>query len=169
MPRQNSLRMVSGLTTALLVLSEACAIVAPVPVLIERLPTAPVPYSLNSGLITAETGVIRDARAWSDAWSRIHSNRRPTPTLPPIEFASQAVLIVALGRRPSGGFSIAISDVTRDGNALIVDVHRTEPGEGCIVTTGISSGVDIAIIPSYDLETIFRESTNVTQCGNMSN
>jgi hypothetical protein len=56
------------------------------------------------------------------------------------------VIVVALGRKTSGGFGVAITSVELDGDSLVVHVEQHAPGAGCVVTTGLTAPVDIGVV-----------------------
>ena len=108
---------------------------------------ANVPAVTASSTDTAATtySLIRNRAAWEDAWQQLYRDHRPQPPLPDVDFERQMILLASLGRRPSGGYSIAVQDISVTDNTLAVDVLIKQPGQGCIVTTGITVPVDIVI------------------------
>ena len=131
---------------------------------ISRLPMASVPYAFNSGLGVAEALVVRDAKNWSDVWSRLHAIRRPTPPLPEIDFEQRLVIVVAQGGKPTGGHAVEIAGATLVAGSLHIDVNLTQPGIECVVSTGLTAPVDIAVLTEFDGDVVFRESITIREC-----
>jgi len=155
-----------SIATALLLclIGVACVANEERPLEISRLPLAPVPYTFNSGVTTADAFVVRDAEHWRDAWNRLHSIRRPTPALPDIDFERQMVIVVAQGRKSSGGYAVEIAGATLMAGNLNVDIELTQPGSRCVVSTGFTAPVDIAVLPYFDGDVVFRESVTIEEC-----
>lgn len=121
-------------------------------------------FAINSGLERAEEIVIRDPMSWEEVWTRIHSIRIPVPSLPEVDFQRNVVVIVALGQMTSGGFSIVISAAAREGMGTVVSVLERQPGPSCLVTTSITSPVDIAVLPKTAEPVQFRRLAETTGC-----
>lgn len=131
---------------------------------VERIPGWSGPYSGTNGLTERSALVIRDVEAWANIWDRIHTIRRPKPPLPDVDFARKMVILVALGRRPSSGYSVEISSATQSDGKIHVDIKTTLPGDECIVSNAMTFPVDIAVLPRYEGDIEFRESAATRHC-----
>ena len=76
-----------------------------------------------------------------------------------------AVILVALGERPTGGYSIFIDRVTelQDGSIEVL-VRSVAPGPTCGVTAALTQPVDIARVPRRDGSVSFRELAETHNC-----
>src|SRR5438046_1525164 len=103
-------------------------------------------FRFNSKFVSPEHLVVKDAASWGSVWRSIAGNVSPLPPTPPVDFAQEMVVVVAMGQRNTGGFIIDIVDAVagKDGD-LQVDVRETSPGTGCGVTTAMTAPVDVAI------------------------
>lgn len=110
------------------------------------------------------TLVIRDEPSWQALWSRMNADRSPASPLPAVDFAKDTVLVAAAGTRPTGGFSVAITDAAESGGEVIVKATITSPGPGCIVTQALTSPVHVASIPRRDGPVKFQLKREVHNC-----
>ncbi|HEY5163212.1 MAG TPA: protease complex subunit PrcB family protein, partial [Terriglobales bacterium] len=88
--------------------------------------------------------VVRDQQSWQSLWSQMTANQFPAPQLPAVDFTKDMVLVTAAGTRPSGGYSISITDAVESSGSVTVNVTITSPGSNCGVPTVVTSPVDVA-------------------------
>ncbi len=82
-----------------------------------------------------------------------------------VDFNAGRVLLVDMGPRPSGGFSIEVTSVkARKGSAVVADVVLTRPGASCFVTTSITNPFQFVYIPTRK-EILVSESLINFECG----
>ena len=94
--------------------------------------------------------VVRDQQSWQSLWSQMTANQFPAPQLPAVDFTKDMVLVAAAGTRPSGGYSISITDAVESSGSVTVNVTITSPGSNCAVPTVVTSPVDVATIARRD-------------------
>ena len=87
--------------------------------------------------------LVADADAWRRAWQLIGQGR-PAPD---VNFATRAVIVVYQGQKPTGGYSVEIGDIRRDGTVLAVSVKEQRPASGVITTQVITSPFVAVSIP----------------------
>lgn len=133
---------------------------------LSRLTAADPPFTLLSGLDEPVQLVIRDQAAWADAWRQMHSIRRPMPPVPVIEFGRDMVVLVALGARASGGYSVEIQSAELREGEIVVSAVELEPGQSCVVSTGLTAPVDLVLIPQSDAAIRFEISSERRPCTN---
>lgn len=129
-----------------------------------RFPGFPVPFALNSGFVDRQLLVITDDEKWRRAWELLHSNRRPVLTVPAVNFSEQMVLIYALGRQRTGGYSVRIDGAEVVEDRLNVNVVVSRPSSNCIVTSGLTSPVDLMLVPSSKHSVAVTETEIITEC-----
>jgi hypothetical protein len=118
-----------------------------------------------SGIDDRLREVIRDGEAWNAFWSAAMENRQPTPETPAVDFESEMVIVASMGRRGTGGYSIAIEDVTRDSEGdLTVVVRETAPGSNCFLIQAFTAPVTAVKVPRGEGEVTFLERTERTEC-----
>lgn len=121
-------------------------------------------FSQMSGIDEPENFVVRDDEGWAKAWQRIQSRSRPVPPAPQVDFEREMIVVAALGRQRSGGFTIRVDRAYREGSATVVIVNAESPGEGCIVTNALTSPVDIAKLPRSAEPVEIRVETTSRDC-----
>jgi PrcB C-terminal len=107
-------------------------------------------YATNSGYDEAAVDVVRDATAWRLAWERLNARVRPQPALPAVDFATDMIVVVAMGRQPSGGYAIDIRSASVVGAGLEITVAEHAPASGAIRTSAITSPAAVAVMPRFD-------------------
>lgn len=78
----------------------------------------------------AVTRVVRSERAWRAAWRDLHGGGA-SPSRPRVDFARHMLVLVAAGRRPTGGHAVRVTSVADRGGRLLVRVSERAPGAGC--------------------------------------
>jgi hypothetical protein len=72
-------------------------------------------------------------------WNLAYGRQLNVPPAPSIDFRRDTVVGFFLGQRPTGGYSVAVRDVTLEGGEVYVDVRITEPRPGDITTQALTS------------------------------
>ncbi len=119
----------------------------------------------NSGLDRQAVMTVRTAAEWEDLWSTATAPVQPATDPPAVDFTSRMVLVVALGRRATGGFDVRIGSVFEDGERLYVVYTETSPGEGCLTTQAFSAPISAVSVPSSGKPVNFVRRTNELACG----
>ena len=88
--------------------------------------------------------LIVNENDWRRAWAIIGGGGRPQPE---INFSSRACVVVYQGQRPTGGYSIEIDEIRRDGTVLAVNVRERRPAFGDVTTQVITSPFVAVSIP----------------------
>lgn len=114
----------------------------------------------TSGFLEPTDLVIRDATALRAAWTTLFEGI-PGNALPAVDFASETVVVLALGQRSSGGYTVKFDGVTRAGGAALVRYTATSPGRDCMTTQMMTSPVDVVRVPRLD-PTVRFERRDVT-------
>jgi len=116
------------------------------------------------GLATRQRLVVRDSATWVTIWQQLVSNHSPIPAVPVVDFASNVVIIAAMGTKNSGGYSIEIEDVRIVGRDARISVAERSPGEDCIVTAAITAPVAAVVAPRFPGQATFLERTEQQAC-----
>jgi hypothetical protein len=131
---------------------------------VTRLTSGPPPLTVSSGITDSTRVVIRDAETWRATWDRVWSRQTPAPPLPTIDFSREMVVVVGLGTRSSGGYSIVVEGASLAGGTIDVVVQKTSPGANCFVTGALSEPVDIVRVPRRSEPVRFVERHTVRTC-----
>jgi hypothetical protein len=117
-----------------------------------------------SGYTERERLVIRTPEQWSAAWARITQGSSSAPSAPAVDFDHEMVVLVAMGRRPTGGYSITVDGVYDSGGRIFAEVREKSPGAGCIVTQAFTAPIDAVRVPRRDGTVIFVERAETVVC-----
>src|SRR5213075_651295 len=103
---------------------------------------------LATGTQSGHTGVraielITNDEEWQRTWAVIGQGH-PAPE---VNFATQAVVVVFEGRQPTGGYSVNVRAIRRDGTVLAVSVEDRRPASGVVTTQVITSPFMAVSIP----------------------
>ena len=90
---------------------------------------------------------ITDAAFWADVWAAVHANVTPQPERPEVDFSEQTVVLLILGERRTGGYSVGITRVVLGDETANVRVQVDRPAPGAMVTQALTSPWTIATIP----------------------
>jgi hypothetical protein len=154
-------RLLAVLVPPALLLLPGClheTIVEPTPVPYVRL--APADRAGFSGLVDPQRVVVRDAASLSTWWKKAW----PDVPVPDVDFAARVVLVVAMGERSSGGYTIRVSEVVSEGYGLRATALSTTPGRNCAVATVMTQPVDFVSIPAHGEAVRFVEESKVADC-----
>ncbi len=80
-----------------------------------------------------------------------------------IDFKKGKVLLVDMGRRSSGGYTVRVASVDETDNWVVVNVELVMPGPNCIVTMSLTNPYQFVFIPSLK-EVLISEKLVVTEC-----
>lgn len=164
--RVRSVAVVFGSVVAACARPEAALSPAPPgePVPIVRLRTEPYSYEYGSGLGNPERIVVRDSESWQTLWARINDGRWPVPAAPTFDFSQEMLVVVALGARSSGGYTILVdgANVSENGGTAIT-VRSISP-KNCVTTAAFTQPIDIARLPRRDGGVSFIERSEVHVC-----
>lgn len=114
-----------------------------------------------SAIARAERHVIRDDAAWQAFWRRaVRGTALPAPV---VDFSRHAVVVVAMGERPTGGYWVDIERVVVGERALRVEALASSPGRECVVTMAFTAPLDAVLVErtrlpaSFDVRDVVRD------------
>lgn len=117
-----------------------------------------------SGFAVSERVVVRSDRHWKAIWEKAFEIQTPVPPRPAIDFATEMVVVAALGSRPTGGYGIVITDLETRGTKLEVLVTASSPGSSCFTTQALTQPVVMVRVRAVPGPVAFRERSLVYQC-----
>lgn len=121
-------------------------------------------YVLATGTMSGYAGapsveLIEDQNGLERAWRTIGQGG-PTPE---INFNTQAVIIAYQGRKSTGGYSISMSGIRREGNSLAVRVAENAPRPGDRAAQALTSPFVAVVIPRPPAGSAVKFETNVNK------
>jgi hypothetical protein len=117
-----------------------------------------------TGLQEPQRAVLHTQQEWAQLWDRAHANLLPAPPAPTVDFSQWMVVLAAMGSRNSGGYSIRIDGVYRQGSDLDVRVRQVSPGAACFVTAALTAPATAVTVPRLDGQVHFVESDETLRC-----
>jgi len=134
------------------------------PLTVTRLRAEPFSFMYVSQLRQPERLVIRDQVAWVNAWASLWPLGAPIAAPPNVDFDHEMIVLVALGERPTGGYSILVDSAGTNDNGVTVWVGTSTPGPLCVTTQALTQPVDIARLPRVDAAVRFVGTSKVSDC-----
>jgi hypothetical protein len=90
--------------------------------------------------------VVKTAAEFEALW-RAHSPGRPVPA---VDFSKNMVVAVFLGSRPSSGYEVQITNVSRDGDALLVTWTERRPGRDQMAAQVMTAPAHLVVVPRFE-------------------
>ncbi len=82
-----------------------------------------------------------------DVWAAIHANQSPPPTPPEVDFERETVVVLVLGERRTGGYGVAVRQVTERRDTVTLTVGVISPVPDAMVTMALTSPYQIVSVP----------------------
>ena len=124
----------------------------------ETLPVRSLVKAAFSGIQDPKHEVIKDKAAWEAVWARHVANTKGAVPRPEVDFSKDMVILVAMGRQNTGGYSIQVSSVQTKGDTLEIAVTRTTPPPGTMVIQALTAPVHMVAVPRSALVPEFIDS-----------
>jgi hypothetical protein len=118
----------------------------------------------SSGIEEATRMLITDQGAWTAAWEQLFRHTRPVPPVPPVDFARSAIVVAAMGTKPSGGHSITFEGAYRDDRRLYLVILERTPGPTCVTTAALTAPVVVVRVDRTDLPVAYVENKETVSC-----
>lgn len=115
----------------------------------------------HSGIGETSRMVVASEAAWNSVVGRIYSQGAQRPA---IDFASEMVIVAAMGGRPTGGYRITVERAVRTASEVVVEVVETSPGRSCGTTQALTAPVHAVRIARQDVPVRFVERKAVHEC-----
>jgi len=80
-----------------------------------------------------------------------------------IDFVTGKVLLVDMGQRNTGGYSIKVTSVDISENYVVAQVNLMQPGQNCLVTDAITNPYQFVFIPTQK-EILITERITLEEC-----
>lgn len=134
------------------------------PLTVTRLRAEPFSFTYFSQIRQPERLVIRDQVAWVNAWASLSPLGAPIAAPPNVDFDHEMIVLVALGERSTGGYSILIDSAGTNADGVTVWVGTSSPGAHCVTTQAFTQPVDVAKLPRIDAPVRFVGTSKLNDC-----
>lgn len=97
-------------------------------------------------------------------WKTLFGTSSTSPEKPKIDFSKNQIMAIFAGTKPTGGYSISVSNVQDIQDKRIVSIVITKPDTSCVVTQAQTSPYEIIKISSTTLPFTHNDTTTVHSC-----
>lgn len=118
-----------------------------------------------NGNNTVQLAVIRNEADWASFWDLLYANHSPKPALPPIDFTGDVVVALVDRERPTGGYSVTITDIRAAASGITVSASQVSPGPACVVTQAFTQPFHIVTTPVFSGAATLGLSHSINNCG----
>jgi len=118
----------------------------------------------NSSYEGLTTLVINTQPTFTDAWEKVWMRFSDVPTMPEINFEDSQIILVALGMRNNGGYTLEIEKVMEEKDKIIVHYFENRPGEKCNTTQAIVFPSEFIQIPKSSKKIEFKSTARIVEC-----
>jgi hypothetical protein len=98
-----------------------------------------------SGQREKQSYAVTTREEWQSLWDLVHTHVIPKPDLPEVDFSQRMVIAVFQGEQSSGGFTITITDLVKNGKKLTAKITEVSPGTSCGVTAALTQPYHIVV------------------------
>lgn len=120
--------------------------------------------SPNGGVHRPLRTVVDTPEEFERLWREVQAGATPTPSLPPVDFTHEMVIVASMGFQASVGGKIAITGVHDRSNVLEVMVDISPFPVGCDGYPEVTYPVVMVSIPSSHSTVVFQDRVIQTQC-----
>ncbi len=109
----------------------------------------------HCGITEQKHMVITDPKDWAELWKRVHRGKIPIPEVPTIDFSKNMVLAVFMGQKPTSGYAIQITEISRTNGEVVVKVKEVTPPKGAILLQVLTQPFHIVVVPKVEAQVRF--------------
>ncbi|MBL4770812.1 MAG: protease complex subunit PrcB family protein [Planctomycetes bacterium] len=103
----------------------------------------------ESGVTQAGLQICRDRKGWAQLWSRHLGPDAENTPLPVVCFATENVVGVFLGKRPTGGYSLSVGSLEKGRDGWLLRTREVAPGEDAPIELAESHPFAFVIVPRH--------------------
>jgi hypothetical protein len=116
-----------------------------------------------SGLSDSGGYAVRTPDQWAGVWAKATRGQQPAAAAPTVDFSRNMVLLVAMGTRPSGGYTARIDRVYDADGTRVVEATFTSP-QNCLTIAAITAPCAAVIAPTTAAPVRFVTKAEVRRC-----
>jgi hypothetical protein len=120
---------------------------------------------LYGGLATPADKVIRTQEEWTTLWRQTHASQVPPPGAPKVDFATEMVIAVFMGQRPTGGYALTIEDVAFGDKEIRVTVREQAPPPDAITAQVLTQPFHMVVVKKSALPVKFVRAAKAAPAG----
>lgn len=108
--------------------------------------------------------VINDAAEWADIWNQHVQIFFPQSPPPEVDFSNTTIIAVFMGQFNTGGYGIEVKEIVDTGPSVVVEVEKTYPCKGCVVTLALSQPYHIVKVDKIYKHVTFETFERTIEC-----
>lgn len=97
-------------------------------------------------------------------WDSIFSNYMKKPSIPEIDFETKQLILVGMGEKPNGGYSIKIESISETKKEIIINIIESKPGNTCMTPSVVSYPYQLIEIPKTNKKFILNRVEKIYEC-----
>lgn len=132
----------------------------------DRLAAASFDRLENAPPVRKGRHVIRNEEQWRRALTEDDQPGGQASRLPNVDWKKMMVLAAGMGRQPTGGYRLRITDVKKTKTNLVVTLETRRPAPGEIVTQALTWPSDTVVVPATTLAVRWVERDASANPGN---
>jgi len=117
-----------------------------------------------SGITDEKIMVINNNDDYQKMMVIVYYNLDQMPVTPDVDFKKYSVILVAMGTKNTGGYTIGIDNITKSHSNVTVNLTETSPGKNCNVTESVISPYQIVKVKKIKQEVKFNIARNTKDC-----
>lgn len=111
-----------------------------------------------------QVSIIRNEVEWANFWNLLYTNYLPKPALPSVDFNESVLVSVVDTTRPSGGYSITITNIQPTSSGITVNASQVPPGQSCSSTAALTQPFHVVTTPIFSGVATLELSQSVFNC-----
>ncbi|OFY88983.1 MAG: hypothetical protein A3K10_17795 [Bacteroidetes bacterium RIFCSPLOWO2_12_FULL_31_6] len=128
------------------------------------IPFVELSVGLNGDFSEKINKIITNQNEYNAAWNAAFSRFSDQPKPAKIDFENQLILLVTMGEKNSGGYSIKIDSIVENEKTIVVTILETSPGKSCITTSMMTYPYQMVELKNSTKEVIFKTIEKFYDC-----
>ena len=91
----------------------------------------------NAKYKKAKNKIITTQEEMDIAWVKMFEKYDRKPPIPMVDFEMNQLLLVTMGEKPSGGYSVKVSSIAKTPKGMLVTIEEFMPGKSCNNTSAL--------------------------------
>jgi len=118
----------------------------------------------NSDFLNSENLIITSQKEMDLTWMRMFGKYPKKPPIPMIDFETKQLLLVAMGEKPNGGYSIKVNSIIKTKKGILVTIEDTKPGKTCNNTSALIYPFQLIEMPKTEQDLTFVRVSKINTC-----
>ena len=138
--------------------------ISPVVAESQIIPFVELSAGLNGDFSEKKNTIITNQNEYNAVWTAAFSRFSGQPKPAKIDFENHLILLVAMGEKNSGGYSIKIDSIVENEKTIVVTILETSPGKSCTTTSMMTYPYQMVELKSSTKEVVFKTIEKSFDC-----